>query len=325
MEITALEDYACLFLDQIAELFCSGSVSEPTYIKVVYRYSGPVRPGQPANRSRTLVEGFYYADFNGEISLDFRDIISDLFNLNPYHSYDKDPLQIQWVYGSDEESAATKNTYVFLASSEVKERISDIDFLAIPADAVLGISFLVPENYRYSVGVVQSGRYTDIYTSETANEEDSLVYESIDVKLTPNVDDDPSMSYQSTVYDIIEGDFQQFAFSDRFGGYSFIPMSGTLERSTEYEFENARYQSGYGKIAGTGFPVFTQYTGGLTKKAAAALSGLLTSDHIYHRVGDAWHRILIEEADITFGNTDSLHFGNFSFRYAEDLSLSDTL
>ena len=110
-------------------------------------------------------------------------------------------------------------------------------------------------------------------------------------------------------------------FADRFGGYTSFPMRGALEFSPEYEFENARYSFGNAAVSRTISPVFTQYTGGLTWKAAFALSGLLKSDFIYHKVNGSWKRIVIESADARFQTVDSLHYGSFSFRYSEEMTI----
>lgn len=341
MEITAYEDGSCLNFDQVKALWCAGSVSEPTYVKADYVYRGTSKPGKPSIVRVNLMEGYYYADFDGHISLDIRKVIADLSAFNPDYASSMKGWNIQFYIGDDSAVEPTKSIYVFPVTYVSEASINDIDFLVVPMDARLAFTVFVRKNYIYEYGLIQNGRSLTIGMEE-AEDTDRLLYETIDianlglsagmpfcfyVKQISTVDGDPVISYRSTVYQITDGDFQQFAFSDRFGGYTFIPMSGALERSTEYDFENARYQSGYGKVSGSGSPVFTQYTGGLTKKAASALSGLLTSDNIFHQVGNAWYKILVEEADIRLQTTDSLHFGSFSFRYADedDVPIDDVL
>ena len=332
-------DRPCLFLDEVRDLYLPGSVSKPEYIKVEYAYSVPPRPGSGGTMIETLAEGYFYADFDGRVSLDFRDAIRGLVDYYPdTGSHTKSRKWIRWTYGKSPSNSSVKHTFVFLASSAVKERITDIDYLAVPDDVVFWVNFFRPAGYKYEIGVEQSGKYLKYESYDGTDDVDRILSNYISVteisvspgkpfrfvvNLIPTDSGDPELLYRSPVYEIMAGPFQCFAFADRFGGYTSFPMSGTLELAPEYEFENARYSSGSAKVAGTCSPVFTQYTGGLTKKAAAALSELLMSDHIYHRVGSTWYRIIVESADIRFQTVDSMHYGSFSFRYADDMSLPD--
>ena len=340
--ITTLTDGTHLFLDEVKDLYIPGSISEPKHIEVVDWRFPILRPGGSIDTSTTLVDGYFYSDFTGNISLDFSDAIKRQSNFTPYdqqgtYGGTNAPKTIRWL--SDEEMIV--ETEVSLCSSLVKEKITDIDYLAVPKEAWLGLTYFCPKNYSYSGKVIQGCRSEEVFSYQTAASESRLnsvalmlsdlplragVPFQFIIRLTSTVDDEPDLIYRSAIYEIMEGDFQEFAFADRFGGYTFIPLSGALELSSEYTFENASYHGGArAKVSGSGIPAFTQYTGGLTRKAAAALSALLLSDRIYHRIGNTWHQIIVDDADIVFHSVDSLHYGSFSFRYMEKLELTDVI
>lgn len=322
-----------LFLDELKDLYAEGSISYSLLVRMNHWCS--TKPGQSADKFDTLIDGYFYSDFKGRVSLDFRDILKRLMDIEPHDGKTNSPKLIRWDIG--EGQAQTK---ISLCSSSVKSKITDIDYLAVPENACLGLTWFVPENYSSSVGLIQGSRSYTIRSDQDAAAESSLTSEDLMlsalsvrpgipfrfvVRLTSAVDDEPELIYKSSIYEIINGEFQQFAFADRFGGYTFIPMSGALELSAEYSFENARYHTGNAMVSGSGTPAFMQYTGGLTRKSAAALSDLLLSDRIYHLVGEKWCRILIEDADIAFQTVDSLQYGSFSFRYMDDLALTDVI
>ena len=328
MDITTLTDGARLFLDELAELYMPGSVASPKYLKVGY--------STDSQNYITLVEDYLYGGFDGRISLDFRQEIQRQISgeSTPFSPKSRNPA-VQWTHDS------TLNTVVHQCSSDIKGKITDIDYLAVSEDTDYGLSYYRPEGYGYEIGILAGGRLIGLTAGDSAAEDgvlESVFFHPDDlpsllhdrpfrfiVRLVSQESGKQELVYKSPVYEIGQGDFQQFAFADRFGGYTFFPLSGALEHSSEYAFESARYQSGRGKVSASGSPVFTQYTGGLTGKAVAALSGLLLADNIFHKAGGVWHRIVIEDADISFLTGDSLHFGSFSFRYEEDLVLSDVL
>ena len=324
-----------LFLDEVKDLYVEGYgyMSSSRHVEMAHWYS--LQPGQSADKFDILIDGYYFPDFSGRISLDFRDVLKRLIDIEPCDGKTNSPKQIRWEFGE-----LQALTMISLCSSMVKSEISDIDYLAVPEKAKLGLTWFLPENYSSSVVLIQGSHSYTVRSDQNAAAESSLASEDLMlselpvrpgipfrfvVRLTSAVDDEPELIYKSPVYEIINREFQQFAFADRFGGYTFIPMSGALELSAEYSFENARYHTGNARVSGSGTPAFMQYTGGLTRKSAAALSDLLLSDRIYHLVGEKWCRILIEDADIAFQTVDSLHYGSFSFRYMDDLTLTDVI
>lgn len=325
-------DYGPLLLkEDIQELYVSGSVVKPKRIEIMGRYYGP--KGWVIT---SLVDEYVYADFDGRISLDYWNIIKTLFNYSPYASEPRRGIVVTIDSDSD-------NPYYFEVSPGsrlVKERISDIDYLVISRDTELSFPTYCSADTvdrGYSETIVTGNQLLLVFEGVTEAGDKEFSRRRIQVseltlsgrlfqyvfRQSATSDGMPEQEFRSTVYEIVDGYFQHFMFLDRFGGFTSFPMRGALELSPEYEFENARYEGSCAKVSGSGKAVFTQRTGGITKKAASVLSYLLLSDYIYHKVGDEWLRIVIETPDISFTDFDSLCYGSFSFRYVEDVFPGD--
>ena len=324
-DITTLADDSILFLEDIRDLYMPGSITEVRYIKISRRYTlhGHIT-------SETLLEQYLYAGMDGNVSLDFRDMLKRIVEYFPDSIAGDSGETIFWQYREAEQPEEDDRTMtrVFLCSSDVKQKSNDIDYLAVPGDWMFAPVCFCPAGSSYELGVMQSGRYIKIESSEWSKDivlrlELHIAEYPISrtepfrfiITVRPSGDGAQDVVYWSPVCEILEGSFQQFAFADRYLGFTYIPMRGALELEPEYKFENARYSSGYGKVSGSGSVVMRQYTGGITRKTAEVLSDLLLSDRIFHKVGNYWKKIVIEEADVMSDTSNSLHFGSFSFRY----------
>ena len=332
-DLTTLRITDELFLDDIRDLYIPGSVAEPTLV-CVYNQVTEFGDGLgPVTQSELLLEGYFYGNADdARISLDFRNIFRRMFDNDLTGGFsERNTKRIKWEFGAE-----SKEIRIYLCYSDIKSKITDIDYLAVPSDATLWLSGYAPGEYSFYLYVEQCGSLIRIEDGLSGSDYDRIVYGSLSVPDLPIIRNKPfrivwkvlsselsaeKYEYKSPVYEIIDDDFQQFIFADRFGGYTSFPMRGALEFSPEYEFENARYSFGNAAVSRTISPVFTQYTGGLTWKAAFALSGLLKSDFIYHKVNGSWKRIVVESADTRFQTVDSLHYGSFSFRYSEETTI----
>ena len=324
-DITLLEDDSILFLEDIRDLYMPGSITEAGYIKISRRYT---LHGHSA--SETLLEQYLYSGMDGNVSLDFRGVLKRLDDRYPDSVAGNSGETIFWQYREAEQPEEDDRTMtrVFLCSSDVKQKSNDIDYLAVPEDWVSEFVCFCPAGSPYELGVLQSGRYSIIESSEWSKDivlrlELHIAEYPISrtepfqfiITVRPSGEGEEDVVYRSPVCEIFRGDFQLFAFADRYCGFTHMPMRGVLEMEPEYKFENAKYSSGYGKVSGSGSVVMRQYTGGITRKTAEVLSDLLLSDRIFHKVGNYWKKIVIEEADVMSDTSSSLHFGSFSFRY----------
>lgn len=331
-------DGALIYMEDIRDLYVSGSLSTPTHIVLTLRRS---RPG--GWTVTDLVDDYVYGDFQGRISLDYRNVLKDIFKIYDQYDYSLDEPRITFEYILIKINDVAHYSFKLRINSyAVKEHMTDIDYLAVPKDAKICLLLYQKADTvsrTYTIGYTDGSRYIKIKEETIYPNTENVVYEWIQLSDLPVTDGPLQFIYhvagtsdglqeqeiRSTIYEIIEGTYQHYMFVDRLGGFSVFPMNGALELNPEYEFENAEYSSSRTKINGSGSSVFTQYTGGLTRKAMAALSDMLLSDHIYRKTGEYWQRIIIDNADMPVNTGDSLQFGSFSFRYAGDLVLPDIL
>lgn len=319
-----------LFLEDLRSLYGTGSMSTP---KQVTLSTEDVIEGETV--SKVILDETYYGDFEGLINLDYREAVSrqivpvyptsEVTSLAPEDSGGYVDLSLSF---SGDIKKFTANGF----SSDAKNRISDIDYLAIPPDASVILN--VYAGWSSYVISLETGGRTEMLLERTGLKSDGKGYYSYHMDVSAlGVGNIPFRFVVSTVqsglphilrtgiYQCFNGNFEEYLFSGRLGGYVYFPMQGTLEFSTEYEFEVAKYQTRAFKAYGQGEPVLKQYTGGLTMTAAAVLSELLLSDNILHKSGGTWHPIVLDTPEMTFQNIDALHYGSFSFRYAEETAL----
>lgn len=338
MNISDMESGQVLYLEDLKELYAEGSVETATEVKIVVQLH---TEDSASDIVTEIVSGKYYGNLDGVINLDFSKTFSALVKpaipepggaqyLGPRGSH------LFYVYlitlaGLDTVKMGTLNAF----SKDARSIISDMDYMAVPDDARLMVNFHSTGYYEKAVVSMETadGKSQDIYTiQETGGLDSGGIY-----SLCFNVSDLPVdrqpfriavaiyggtgivQKMYSCIYECVAGDFQQYIFSGRLGGYVSFPMSGSLEMKTENEYENADYGQNIDKVHSTHSVLMSQYSGGLTKKAAAVLADLLASNCAYHLVNGEWRRIVIEEAETTIVGEDSLQFCSFKFRYVEDV------
>lgn len=286
---------------------------------------------------RTILDESYYPGFDGNINLDYRDAVSHIIvpSLPDVRLGEMSPdksngyVALTMDFGGEE--------YAFFAngfSADAKTVVSDIDYLTVPSEARIPLNIYAGWtahtislsfgncNVRLidKAGLSADGKgyftyYFDVNSLPVGTHPFHLVVSAHDGTDT--------VVMKSCVYQIRKDDFQQFLFAGRLGGYVYFPMAGALECMPEYDIENGTYyRRRRAKVYCSLSPVFSQYTGGLTQRASAVLSELLTSDHIYHLCGNTWRRIVIEEVSLSFRNIDALNYGSFRFRYSDEISPS---
>lgn len=323
-----------LFLDDLRNLHGEGSVSVP---KRVILSSEDVLDGETV--SEVILDETYYGDFDGLVNLDYRDAVSrqivpvcptsELHPLGPEDSGGYIDLSLNF---SGDIKKFTANGF----SSDAKTRISDIDFLAIPDKCQLFLNLYAGWD-SFTISLLRGNRicellkqsepvsdgkgfYAYLFNAEYLNTH-GMPFQFIVKAVNSGVE----TVLKSCVYQCLGRQFEQFAFAGRLGGYVSFPMSGRLELVPEYELTSETYHDRIGKVPGQGSLVLKMNTGGLTMKTAAVLSELLLSDYIFHRVGGEWRRIVIDSPEISFRSSDSLQFGNFSFKYADEVHARDVV
>lgn len=320
-----------LFLEDLSDISGLGYVDKPARVEL---YTEDFVDGQTVKTK--ILDESYYSDFDGKVRLDYSSIAQRL--VYPTIATESKPF----LYPTESEGYRNMllefkgYEYRFTAnifSAEAKDKISDIDYMAIPDNyiAILNIYALWP---ILEVGIESRGTYRQI-SVKSGLPEDGEGYCSFyfNVGNLGIKQREPfrfivkasglqgETVFKSCIYEIVPGSYQQYLFSGRLGGYVSFAMSGYQEISSEWEIENARYDDRNGKVSTGSTPVVKQYTGGLSGTAAAVLSELLTTEYAFHLVAGIWRPIIIDEPDITFQTSESLKYGSFSFRYTYDTPL----
>lgn len=317
-----------LFLDDLRSLYGTGSMSTP---KQVTLSTEDVIDGETV--SKVILDETYYGDFEGLINLDYREAVSRQI-VPVYPTSETSPLAPEDSGGYVDLSLSFSGSIrKFTAngfSSDAKTRISDIDYLAIPEKCQIFLNLYAGWD-SFTISLVRGDRicelikhpdpvsdgkgyYAYLFNAEHLNTH-GLPFQFI-VKAMKSGSE---IILRSCVYQCFCRRFEQFAFAGRLGGYVTFPMGGTLELAPEYEITSAAFHDRIEKASGQGTLELKMNTGGLTLRSAAVLSELLLSDYVFHRVGEEWKRIVIESPEMSFRTLDSLQFGSFSFKYADEV------
>lgn len=245
---------------------------------------------------------------------------------------------------------ATRYSFgVFAFDKDATKRMTDIDRMSIPEDYLMPLSlhltapmhanpittaFLEDTAHRIQLNSGQPGESRedmgDIF----------LVARDIPVAAIPYRKDTPfrivlSTSYNrprqvgrpvvngnqtlySPVFTVVNGQFEQYLFLNKYGHYDNIAMSGALTFTPEYNIENAHRSYVIDRVKGVKNNLWTQNTGPLSKTTMNVLSELLLSPFIYRYVpGESLRRIVTESPTLTISNKQSINTATFSWRYAE--------
>lgn len=323
-----------LFLEDLQSLYGAGSVSTPK--QVILSAEDAI---EDETVSEVILDETYYGDFDGLINLDYRDVVSRRI-VPVYPTLETAPLSPEdsggYVDLSLSFSGDIKKFSANGFSSDAKNRISDIDYLAIPEKCQIFLNLYAGWD-SFSISLISGSRTCELIKQpeSVSNGKGFYAYlfnaEYLNTHGAPfqfivkAVKSGVETILKSCVYQCFSRRFEQFVFSGRLGGYVSFPMGGTLELAPEYEITSETFHDRIGKVSGQESLVLKMNTGGLTMKSAAVLSELLLSDYIFHRVGEEWKRIVIDSPEMSFRSSDSLQFGNFSFKYADEVHARDVI
>jgi len=327
MTLAQLQTKAFVFLGDLKDV--SFSASAVTGTDVTVQVNGV-----------TVLQHHYFADPDGNVHLDLREIVTNrtqiplpapvspaVFSTAPYAT------------ASVTVTVGTNTTYSFTAAGYYDGLFSSLS----EADYIR-----VPKNFRFlayipnaAVAFNSATAKTDIYVHDQIRRE---LFGSIEptvatsrllglefpvtkfasklgapfrLRFALNPSQTGYDDVYSPVYEMVNGDFEQYAFLNDLGSYENIPMSGDLKVTPELTFENAQHSSGFAKVQEDRQELYEQNTGYLTKATANALSKLLSSDSIYHLEDGIWVRILIESPEITISKMQSLQSFTFTWRHVE--------
>jgi len=242
--------------------------------------------------------------------------------------------------------AARYSFGVFAFDKDAAKRMTDIDRMSIPEDYLMPLSL-------HLTSLMHANPITTAFLEDTAHRirlnsghpgedrEDMgdifLVARDIPVAAIPYRKDTPfritrynrprqvgrpvvngNQTLYSPVFTVVNGQFEQYLFLNKYGHYDNIAMSGALTFTPEYDIENAHRSYVIDRVKGVKNNLWTQNTGPLSKTTMNVLSELLLSPFIYRYVpGESLRRIVIESPTLTISNRQSINTATFSWRYAE--------
>ena len=284
-----------------------------------------VRLGESADGPVLLNEKFY-PDFQGNVEVDIRDVVSQFLWLDiplPDEEIKQVHLYKEFLLKAVDKEGTFK---VNGLSDTSKSRISDLDFLRVPQDYLLPVSL---HNFMVRSGIVF------VSASGERNVPGVLTTDASglgSVSRMIRVDNSPAAKLgsfhvrldcgetviKSPQYQICPGQFEQYLFANRYGGFDNIPMDGALVFEPETDHRSGVY-SGYAEqVSSDADYIYTQHSGYVTERVLEAMSELICSGQIYHYKGGEFRRIVILETSLSSRNDDSLHSFSFTYKYADN-------
>lgn len=215
-------------------------------------------------------------------------------------------------------------------SKDALEKVSDIDWLSVPPDGVVTISFshdYIDRDFFVEVFIETYACRRKV--DEVNNRGRGIHYRSFDIKslytcgkpfrLVFSIYSGGEMrEVRSPMYRVVNGDWQQYLFPNRFGALEIFPMSGILEQTPKMEFSIAQNGSSKKNVKTERTDTYRQNTGFLSRQASRVLAGFLERGEGYHYVDGEWKAIVISNAELSISSADSLCAHAFSFTYKED-------
>lgn len=338
MNITELPEKNTIFLEDLSDLWIAGSVQKPTEItlkiRTTYDTLAPVRPAFV-----TLFDELFLANpNNGLITMDLQNFILErtseilmaTFGLsdaeefyNPSNTAYDSFCRLIFTVG--------ENEYEFrcnLFSEESKSTATCMDYLELPRKGFLRLN-MYTGNEAHKLYLQTGSRRILLYEKPAPDAIYGCCEYNIDIagiiaeskdqpfRFVMSIGED-GKELRTCVYRCVPGDFEEYLFRSKLGGFVYFPMKGTMEFVPEYNFENTVRKDMAVRIASSSDKMFCQYTGGLSAKTMTVLSELVLSPQIYHKVDGEWVRVFIEDADLYASNAEGLNFGSFRFRTGED-------
>lgn len=307
-------DGSVLFYHDMEPILISSDVGQAVDISLASASSG------------LLLEESYYPGFDGVISLDISDIVATcLHPVIPEMDCDTSQNNLYDTFTLNYGDRSAVFTICGF-SEDIKTKITDIDTLCVPANYQLplslynncvreGITFCFPDGATSA----EPGLSTDVSVgavSRMINLEHSpaVGHDSFYIKL-----DCGENTIVSPVFRITAGNYEQYLFANRYGGFDNIPMNGALEFAPEFQFESGIFNNGAEQLRADADYVYIQNSGFLSSKVLELASELLCSSEIYHITSNGEYRkIVILESNITNKSTNSLHSFTFKYKYADD-------
>lgn len=319
-------------------------------------------------RSGTLLDNIYYPDFDGLVRLDLQELVrsatsillpqfaeSKMVNAGTVFQHyadvklilETDMTHMFKVYDDDsyvyEGRAVNWIVHAFAFESGAASRMTDIDAMTVPLDALLHRSFLQETDTLRGATIttiLESGHRHEVIGEPGTNASEDqeywsyapaylftraigisrihpsepfrLVYELTRSGMEKRV-------YATPVLTVGTGTYEQYIFLNRYGNFDTVACSGALTYAPEFEVESAERSRSIERTKGVRHDAWTQNTGPQTKKTLEALADLLLSPQIFRYVpGETPRRIIVENPTLTVNSKENINTATFTWRYAEE-------
>ena len=298
-------------------------------IVISHTESTPLRVTISTDSSGTILDEAYWADFNQKIYLDIKDLVaSELSHDIPELGEFTQQKAIYNIFYLSIEGAAPIVFSVNGFSSDAALKLSDADIVRIPEDYLLPLS-LFNNASEYSIEYIFSdGSTANGGIVAAQNSGVGVVAGIIPLAQSPAAGKKrfqiKAVSEKSTlyspVYEITGGNFEQYLFANRYGGFDNIAMDGALSFVPNMSFEAASYSGHNEQVASESEYKYTQNSGYLSSTVIDLMSELLCSSQIYHLDKNGiFRRIIILESDLSSKSNEHLHSFTFQYKYVDDV------
>lgn len=277
-----------------------------------------------------VYEGRFVKDFNNSISFDIYPIIESFLQKPcppiPNGDVPAFALATNLILSCSIEAGNLIRTFIFKGmNSSVADRVSNITGIRVPKNYIPILSATFNNSWKFiefrtATGMIISREVLQSFDGD----QQSVLIGSFKL---PNYfgalhvvfSGDGTTAPEGPIYRVCAEDFEQYAFSNEFGGYDNIPMSGILEFSPKVEFQNI-VTGKYLKAGSTkSIKEWKQNSGFLTKDTMEEVLKLICGKDSYHLSNGEWRQIVITDCNISHKSTDSLHSLTFTYRYADEI------
>ena len=294
------------------------------------------------------IEDIFYPDSNLEVSVDIKtfasailqfddSFIEDISESSPTVAYWQKDSAIPFRFSALPSDSTEEQIATFLVTPySASGKCSDIARLTVPRNYIIPMQF--PEAYlntdgktkmtagtaEVEISVQQSTgtAYPSSVVTMLCNLAGSGVSTSLLKRLSATVVDSSGKGaepIESPILEFSDGDFEQYLFRNRFGGFDNVPMSGSRKLVPEYSFGTGVINGSVIGTSMTGKRFFSQDTGYLRRQTMEILSELILSEDVYHLDNGVFRRIVITESTLNLSSSDTIHSASFTYRYSDEI------
>lgn len=272
-----------------------------------------------------VYEGLFVKDFDSKVSLDLHPLIESFFHKPAPPDAGNSYTFTNLTLSCSLEAGALARTFIIKGmNSTVAENVSNIRDIRVPMDYIpilstpLGLWTSV--EFRTLTGMlIAKENWGHLMSDPQAMLMLSLKLPDYSGPLRAVLMDEDSRTLNGPIYRVCPEHFEQYAFSNEFGGYDNVPMNGVLEFSPEMEFQTLVAGKSLQTASAEATKRWKQHSGFLNRDTIEELVRLVCTKNAYHLSNGKWRQIVVIDCDTSHKSTDSLHRLTFTYRYADEI------